>query len=118
MLLGDLLRRRREEFGWGQHDLARRLQVTQQTVSRWEQGASLPRPRRLLEIADVLELDSGLLHRLAGYLPAEERSREWSVFQAAFEQVHELSDTELMLLMDRLWQEFRHRNGLGPNRGG
>lgn len=111
VLLGEVLRRRREERGWGQAELANRLGVTQQTVSRWENGDSLPRPRRLLEIAELLGLDSATLHRLAGYLPNSEHSDRWSApAERAFDQMGELSDTELMLLIDRAWEEFRRRN--------
>lgn len=110
VLLGDVLRRRREERGWGQAEIADRLGVTQQTVSRWENGDSLPRPRRLLEIAELLGLDSSTLHRLAGYLPGSDSDLASGPGGRAFEQVGDLSDSELILLIDRAWREFRRRN--------
>lgn len=62
----------RERRGWLQADLAKRLNVGQQTVSRWEKGAS--RPTEVLLIAVASTLDDRTLEEwrnLAGYaLPA------------------------------------------------
>lgn len=112
--LGQLLRRRRDELGIGQEALAARLGVTQQTVSRWEMGLSTPRPARLGELAQVLDLDATVLHRLAGNLPADERS-EWSgAVSDLYAAMSSLTRAELLLLMDRVWYEIRTREGLRP----
>jgi transcriptional regulator with XRE-family HTH domain len=53
--LGEAIRRAREAKGWNQGELARRLQVTQQTVSRWERGHARPRSPVLLRLSELLE---------------------------------------------------------------
>ena len=114
-LLGETLRLRREERGLGQEQLATALGVRQQTVSRWEHGLALPRPSRVVELARLLELEPAHLHRLAGYLPAAERSPVES-WHEVYERMAELSRTELLLLLDRAWEELRSREGLDPVR--
>jgi len=55
--LGDVIRDRRVGRGWDQPALAKRLEVTQQTLSRWENNAAKPRPAKLARLAVALELD-------------------------------------------------------------
>ena len=113
-LLGEAIRIRREELGLGQEDVAHALDVSQQAVSRWEKGMSLPRPTKIPQLADLLEVDSARLQRLAGYLPDGERSAVAAPWHDVYARVPELSRQELLLLMDRLWEELRSREGLGP----
>lgn len=48
--------------------LATALGVGQQTVSKWETGATVPRPRVLRAVADQLGVSVSSLLVLAGYL--------------------------------------------------
>jgi transcriptional regulator with XRE-family HTH domain len=110
-LLSEAIRLRREELGLDQSELAYRLGVGQQTVSRWETGAGLPRRDRLPQLASALELDPSHLLRLAGFLPAGEEESASAVFRQAYERAGEFRDDELVLLLDRLWSELRRRGG-------
>jgi transcriptional regulator with XRE-family HTH domain len=50
-----------------QTELASRLGITQQTVSRWERGLSRPRDKDIPRIASVLAADQSALFEAAGY---------------------------------------------------
>ncbi len=113
-LLGETLKIRREERGLGQEELAAQLGVRQQTISRWEKGLALPRPRRVRQLAELLDLDVERLQHLAGYLPERERSAANGPWHELYERMPELTHGELMLLIDRAWQELRSREGLSP----
>jgi transcriptional regulator with XRE-family HTH domain len=113
-LLGETVKIRREELRLDQLELGRRVGVGQQTVSRWETGQSMPKANRLPVLAEVLELDSEYLHRMAGYLPADRSSPASDLMHAVYERVPEFSDDELVLVLDRLWQELRRRRGMSP----
>ena len=113
-LLGETLKIRREELGLGQEQVAEQLGVSQQTVSRWEHGTALPRPARVVSLARLLDVDSGHLHRLAGYLPEDEQSDLAGPFHEVYAGMARLSRSELVLLLDRAWQEMRRREGLAP----
>lgn len=113
-VLGETLKIRREKLGLGQEQVAARLGVRQQTVSRWEKGLAMPRPARVVELAELLEVDARWLHRVAGYLPEGERSQTAGPWQEVYARIPELSHTELVLLMDRVWEELRAREGLSP----
>ena len=113
-LFGEAVKIRREELGLDQAELGSRVGVGQQTVSRWETGLAVPRPSRLTGLAEVLGLESEYLHRLAGYLPADRSSPAADLVHAVYERAAELSDEELLLLLDRVWQVYRSRRGMSP----
>ncbi len=56
-MLGDNIKALRKSKGLTQEELAIRLNVVRQTVSKWEKGISVPDAEALQEIADVLEVD-------------------------------------------------------------
>ena len=49
------LRLKRKERGLSQEELASRLHVVRQTVSKWEKGMSVPDSEQLIKIAVILE---------------------------------------------------------------
>lgn len=69
-MLNDNIRTVRKNKGFTQEDLANRLHVTRQTISKWEKGLSVPDAEMLSRLADELEVQvSELLG--AGNIPAE-----------------------------------------------
>lgn len=111
--LGGAVRRRREQLGLGQEQLAAALGVRQQTVSRWEHGLAVPRPARVVELARLLDLEPAALHRLAGYLPQAHPSGCEDVLA----RLPQLSRAELLLLVERAWEELRSRGGADQEQG-
>lgn len=109
MTLAQTLVRRRKELGISQSALAHRLGVQQQTVSRWENGDSTPRPLRVVQLAVELQVSQDQLLRTAGYMPAIEPTPLQVVFTGVFDHLPTLSDGDLFHLLDRIWQEFRGR---------
>ncbi|WP_172188281.1 helix-turn-helix domain-containing protein [Lentilactobacillus kribbianus] len=51
-----ILKQRRSQLGLTQQELATRLFVTRQTVSRWENNQSYPNLDTLIEVSDLLQL--------------------------------------------------------------
>jgi len=54
MKLGERIAEKRREQGLTQAELAEKMMVTRQTVSRWEAGTGLPDVERIAELAAVL----------------------------------------------------------------
>ena len=57
MNLGERIISLRKERSISQTDLARRLNVSRQAVSKWEQGTSSPDTAKLIQLAQILETD-------------------------------------------------------------
>ena len=54
-VLHENLRLKRKERGLSQEELASRLHVVRQTISKWEKGMSVPDSEQLIKIAVILE---------------------------------------------------------------
>lgn len=111
MIFAQTLRSRREELRLNQRDLAARLGVKQQTVSRWESGIAVPRPDRVTQLAGVLGVDRGKLLQLAGYLAADEPLADPDMSKL-LGAVRQLPDKDLVHVLDTAWNEHRSRQGL------
>ncbi|SEC00843.1 Phage repressor protein C, contains Cro/C1-type HTH and peptisase s24 domains [Pseudomonas mohnii] len=59
--LGKRIAQKREQSGLSQSELARRLGLSPQAIQKWESEASVPRGRRLDEIAGALSTSVGFL---------------------------------------------------------
>lgn len=62
----------RKNRGMTQEELATRLNVTRQTVSKWEKGLSVPDAELLVRISEILETD---VETLLGAGKVEQRSQ-------------------------------------------
>jgi transcriptional regulator with XRE-family HTH domain len=101
----------RQERGWSQRELAREMGLSQSAVSYWEQGKSLPEPFNVVELERVLELESGTLARLLGYMPAATMRREMATVLDAIMADPELGERERELLLTMYRELVRQRRG-------
>lgn len=60
-MFGENLKSIRKSKGYTQEELAIKLNVVRQTVSKWEKGLSVPDADILVRIADVLDTDVSVL---------------------------------------------------------
>ena len=56
MKVAESIKTAREALGMTQEDLAEKLEVSRQAVSKWELGASVPSPEKLETLAEVLDI--------------------------------------------------------------
>ncbi|MGR5339919.1 helix-turn-helix domain-containing protein [Vibrio astriarenae] len=56
MSIGEVLKERRIELSIKQEDLAEQVEVTVQTVSKWERGITEPKATQVAKLANVLKL--------------------------------------------------------------
>ena len=54
MNIGERITTLRKEKGISQTELAKRMNVSRQAVSKWEQGSSSPDTERLIQLAEIL----------------------------------------------------------------
>jgi len=72
-MLQDNIRNFRKNRGMTQEELAIRLNVVRQTVSKWEKGLSVPDAELLQKLADILEVS---VSQLLGGDPEQPQQRE------------------------------------------
>ena len=78
-MFGENLKAVRKAKGYTQEELAIKLNVVRQTVSKWEKGLSVPDADVLSKIADVLDTKVSLL--LGGTMPEDLPTPEKSIKQ-------------------------------------
>lgn len=97
MTIGDVIRNRRKELNMTQEDLARSLNTTKATVSRWESGdiRKIKRPM-IMALENVLQIDAKLFfQRDEVIMPDEER-----LLTAYRKASDEIRDAALSMLED------------------
>ena len=76
MQLKDAIIADRERLGWNQQELAKRVGVSQQSASKWENGKALPRGKQAEALIDALGRESLTAGMLAqGNSPEEIKLR-------------------------------------------
>lgn len=71
-MLGENIKQLRKDRGMTQEELAIRLNVVRQTVSKWEKGLSVPDADMLQRLAEALEVDiTQLLGTPSSYTPEQ-----------------------------------------------
>ena len=73
-MLHENLRLKRKERGLSQEELASRLYVVRQTISKWEKGMSVPDSEQLIKIAVILETT---VNELLGTKVENEEKPDW-----------------------------------------
>ena len=72
-MLGENIKKYRQEKRYTQEEVAARLHVTRQTVSKWEKNYSVPDADLLVKLAEILEVETGCLLGDRTGIRAEER---------------------------------------------
>lgn len=77
MILADKIAEERKKNGWSQEELAERLGVSRQSVSKWESAGSVPDLQKVIQLANLFEVSTDYLlkdelekeNRETGYTP-------------------------------------------------
>ena len=98
-MIGEKLYQLRRARGFSQEQLAERIGVSRQTISKWEGGLSTPDLEKLIALADCFEISLDSLVRESGN-PLQEEVPEASTSAAAdsAEQIRRITGFVLLLL--------------------
>lgn len=61
MKLSDKIIKLRKSNGWSQEDLAEKLNISRQAISRWENGSALPDAQNILQISKLFDVTADYL---------------------------------------------------------
>ena len=61
MILGDKIAALRKQNGWSQEELAGKLEISRQSVSKWESGASIPDLDKILKLSSLFGVSTDYL---------------------------------------------------------
>ncbi len=92
----------RKDRGFSQEQLALRLNVVRQTISKWEQGLSVPDAEMLMEIAEVLNVQVSDL--LGQEIKVEEKDKTAEKIAIELEKLN-----ELLVIQQQKKEHFRKK---------
>ena len=61
MILADKIMEERKKNGWSQEELADKLSVSRQAVSKWESAQSVPDLQRVIQLAEIFNVSTDYL---------------------------------------------------------
>jgi len=89
-MLHETLKTLRKQKGYSQEEVASRLNVVRQTVSKWEKGLSVPDADMLVKIAELFEVGvSDLLGGAAEEKTASESAPDFSEIAGQLSRINE-----------------------------
>lgn len=95
MILSDKIINLRKRMGWSQEELAEKLSVSRQSVSKWELGAAIPDLDKVIKLADLFGVSTDYL------LKDEKETVEYSDGREdEYETVHKISIDDAVKFMD------------------
>lgn len=90
MILGEKIMELRKRNGWSQEELAGKLNVSRQSVSKWESAMSVPELDKVLQLSEIFEVSTDYLlkdDKEEDYVPG--RSETPSVRKVTMEEAQE-----------------------------
>jgi transcriptional regulator with XRE-family HTH domain len=87
MILADKIVKLRKQLGWSQEELAEKMDISRQSVSKWESANSIPDLNRIIMLAEIFEVSTDFLLKdkyQTSNSPNE--SKEPDITQASLEQ--------------------------------
>jgi transcriptional regulator with XRE-family HTH domain len=61
MILADKIIKLRKQLGWSQEELAEKMNISRQSVSKWESTNSIPDLNRIIMLADIFDVSTDFL---------------------------------------------------------
>ncbi|QLE87604.1 helix-turn-helix transcriptional regulator [Shewanella sp. Scap07] len=61
MILAEKITKLRKQIGWSQEELAEKMDVSRQSVSKWESANSIPDLNKIIRLADIFEVSTDFL---------------------------------------------------------
>lgn len=99
MILADKVMALRKKNGWSQEELAEKLNISRQSVSKWESGASIPDIDKIIALSGLFGVSTDYL--LKDDLEKELPSETDDVYEAAKERAVSLEEANSFLSLVR-----------------
>lgn len=81
MNFADKLSYLRKKLGWSQEELANQMEVSRQSVSKWESGQSIPEIEKMIRLSDIFDVSLDYLLKDGREVDRPENTREEGINQ-------------------------------------
>lgn len=99
MILADKIAKLRKQLGWSQEELAEKLDVSRQSVSKWESANSIPDLNRIIMLADIFEVTTDFLlkDKNENFEQSNQTTQESSLIRVNLEQATRYVQSKLAI---------------------
>ncbi len=98
MILADKIIKLRKQCGWSQEELAEKLGISRQSVSKWESANSIPDLNRIILLAEIFDVTTDfLLKDEYETFQSNNESKESSVVQISMEQALKYVESKIAI---------------------
>jgi len=96
MILADKIIKLRKQVGWSQEELAEKMNISRQSVSKWESANSIPDLNRIIKLAEIFNVTTDfLLKDEYETFESNNESKETSIAQISLEQALKYVESKL-----------------------
>lgn len=111
MILADKIIQLRKKSGWSQEELAQQLNVTRQSVSKWESGQSVPDLERVLQMSRLFGVSTDYLlkdelEEIQTALPTDSEPEEAEMRRVSMEEANAFLTVKERVTMPCAWAVF------------
>jgi transcriptional regulator with XRE-family HTH domain len=98
MILADKIIRLRKQFGWSQEELAEKMNISRQSVSKWESTNSIPDLNRIIMLAEIFDVSTDfLLKDDIETFDSITESKESNIIQISLEQAKQYVEDKVQI---------------------
>lgn len=98
MILAEKIIKLRKQLGWSQEELAEKMNISRQSVSKWESANSIPDLNKILMLAEIFDVSTDfLLKDEHEAFEAGETSREPNSIQISLEQATQYIEDKMAI---------------------
>ncbi|WP_085297970.1 helix-turn-helix domain-containing protein [Cognaticolwellia mytili] len=96
MILADKIIRLRKQLGWSQEELAEKMNISRQSVSKWESTNSIPDLNRIIKLAEIFDVSTDfLLKDEHEVFNSGDESKDTNILQVSLEQATKYVETKI-----------------------
>ena len=96
MILADKIVRLRKQLGWSQEELAEKMDVSRQSVSKWESANSIPDLNKIIMLAEIFSVSTDfLLKDEMEVVESQENDNDSNKLQISLEQATKYVESKL-----------------------
>ena len=96
MILAEKIIRLRKQLGWSQEELAEKMNISRQSVSKWESTNSIPDLNRIIKLAEIFDVSTDfLLKDEHEAFNSSDESKDANILQVSLEQATKYVETKI-----------------------
>lgn len=122
MVLAEKIIKLRKQNGWSQEELAMQMNVSRQSVSKWESGTSIPDLNKIIRLSEIFNVSIDILVKDENYEKISFKNSNWCISMHSFTSLPHFSFRDSRIVTFFIKRKFccwyRHYNSFNYDSSG